>query len=269
MALIECPECGKRISSYAEECPNCGLPKKYFNNNLNQTNATTIENFSNILDSFKLDYDTFFSNQGYISNSIKKKTFDRYYLYFNQYVGDKEQFQRMIDNYVDLRIDYKALIYFAEKMKKLDIEIENHNNKYVTEEVANNKEYFDNILMSVDPNIKLDQEQRKAVVTDDDYCLLIAGAGAGKTTTMAAKVKWLVDKKNVKPEEIMLISYTNKAIEELKDRINKKLNIPAKIATFHSFAFDVVKRSQSERPEVNFTSYKIIEEMIQKKLFYN
>ena len=56
-----------------------------------------------------------------------------------------------------------------------------------------------------------------------------------KTTTMAAKVKWLVDKKNVKPEEIMLISYTNKAIEELKDRINKKLNIPAKIATFHSF----------------------------------
>lgn len=269
MALIECPECGKRISIYAEECPNCGLPKKYFNNNLSETTTTTIENFSNILDSFKLDYDTFFSNQGYISNSIKKKTFDRYYLYFNQYVGDKEQFQRIIDNYVDLRIDYKALIYFAEKMKKLDIEIENHNNKYVTEEVANNKEYFDNILMSVDSNIKLDQEQREAVVTDDDYCLLIAGAGAGKTTTMAAKVKWLVDKKNVKPEEIMLISYTNKAIEELKDRVNKKLNIPAKIATFHSFAFDVVKRSQSERPEVNFTSYKIIEEMIQKKLFYN
>ena len=233
MALIECPECGKRISSYAEECPNCGLPKKYFNNNLSETSTTTIENFSNILDSFKLDYDTFFSNQGYISNSIKKKTFDSYYLYFNQHVGDKEQFPRTTDNYVALRIDHNALIYFAEKMKKLDIEIENHNNKYVTEEVANNKEYFDNILMSVDPNIKLDQEQREAVVTDDDYCLLIAGAGAGKTTTMAAKVKWLVDKKNVKPEEIMLISYTNKAIEELKDRINKKLNIPAKIATFN------------------------------------
>ena len=72
-----------------------------------------IINGDNILDSFKLDYDTFFSNQGYISNSIKKKTFDRYYLYFNQYVGDKEQFQRMIDNYVDLRIDYKALIFFT------------------------------------------------------------------------------------------------------------------------------------------------------------
>ena len=68
-------------------------------------------------------------------------TFDRYYLYFNQYVADKEQFQKITDNYVDLRIDYKALIFFTEKMRKLDLEIENHNSKYVNEEVEKNKEY--------------------------------------------------------------------------------------------------------------------------------
>ena len=270
MVLIECPECGKRISSFAEECPNCGLPKKYFNkDHLDEKQATSIENFANILTSFHLDYDNFFSTSEYISNSMKKNTFDRYYLYFNQYIADSEQFQMIAKNYVDFRIDYNTLVSFAEKMKKLDGDIEEHNRQYVDKEVEQNKEYFDNILINVDPNIKLDQEQREAVVTDDDYCLLIAGAGAGKTTTMAAKVKWLVDKKSVNPEEIMLISYTNKAIEELKDRINKKLNIPAKIATFHSFAFDIVKRSQDERPEVNFTSFKIIEEMVQKKLFYN
>ena len=209
MALIECPECGKRISSFAEECPNCGLPKKYFNkDHLDEKQATSIENFANILTSFHLDYDNFFSTSEYISNSMKKNTFDRYYLYFNQYIADSEQFQIIAKNYVDFRIDYNILVSFAEKMKKLDGDIEEHNRQYVDKEVEQNKEYFDNILINVDPNIKLDQEQREAVVTDDDYCLLIAGAGAGKTTTMAAKVKWLVDKKSVNPEEIMLISYT-------------------------------------------------------------
>ena len=44
------------------------------------------------------------------------------------------------------------------------------------------------------------------MLTDEDYCLLIAGAGAGKTTTMAAKAKYLVDKQGVKPEDIIVIS---------------------------------------------------------------
>lgn len=63
----------------------------------------------------------------------------------------------------------------------------------------------------------------------------------GKTTTMAAKVKYLVDKKNVKPEEIIVISYTHKAIEELQDRINKKLQIPVKITTFHALGYEMIK----------------------------
>ena len=90
---------------------------------------------------------------------------------------------------------------------------------------VNEKDYFDNILAEIDPKIRLDDEQRRAVVTDDDYCLLVAGAGAGKTTTMAAKVKYLVEKKHVNPEEIMVISYTKKAIGELIDRINKGLKM--------------------------------------------
>ena len=101
------------------------------------------------------------------------------------------------------------------------------------------KDYFDNILKEIDPEIQLDDEQRRAVITDDDHCLLVAGAGAGETTTMAAKVKYLVEKKHVSPEEIIVISYTNKAIGELRERINQGLGIPAKICTF--YAFDIVK----------------------------
>ena len=68
------------------------------------------------------------------------------------------------------------------------------------------KKYLDEILFNIDKNIVLDEDQRKVVLTDEDYCLVIAGAGAGKTTTVAAKVKYLVDKQNIKPEEILIIA---------------------------------------------------------------
>ncbi|HET6786145.1 MAG TPA: UvrD-helicase domain-containing protein, partial [Erysipelotrichaceae bacterium] len=72
--------------------------------------------------------------------------------------------------------------------------------------------YFDKILSKVDPRIKLDKEQREVIVSKDKNTLVVAGAGAGKTTTMAAKVKYLVERQTVKPEEIIIVSYTNKAI---------------------------------------------------------
>lgn len=109
----------------------------------------------------------------------------------------------------------------------------------------------------------------RAVITDDDYCLLVAGAGAGKTTTMAAKVKYLVEKKSIDPGEIIVISYTNKAIGELRDRINKGLGIPAKICTFHAFAYDIVKQFSVEPPEINFSSQQIIFDMLEKSIFHN
>ena len=82
--------------------------------------------------------------------------------------------------------------------------------------------------------IGFDEDQRRVVLTDEDYCLVIAGAGAGKTTTVAAKVKYLVDKKEIDPSQILVVSFTNKAVNELKDRIQKELDIPCPIATFHS-----------------------------------
>ena len=59
-----------------------------------------------------------------------------------------------------------------------------------------NKDYFDNFYKDIDPNIKLDKEQCKAILSDEKYSLIIARAGTGKTTTMASKVKYLVEKKN-------------------------------------------------------------------------
>lgn len=62
----------------------------------------------------------------------------------------------------------------------------------------------------IDDNIKLDKEQIKAILADEKFSLIIAGAGTGKTTTMASKVKYLVDVKHVDPSKILVMSYTKR-----------------------------------------------------------
>ena len=112
--------------------------------------------------------------------------------------------------------------------------IDSQNNQYVKMKMIDDMEYLDNILKDTDSNIVLDDNQREVVLSDEDYSLVIAGAGAGKTTTVAAKVKYLVDKQGIDPKQILVISFTNKAVDELRKRINKDLQIDCPIATFHS-----------------------------------
>ncbi len=285
MALIICPECGKSISDKAHFCPNCGLPSENFIVNPpkeEKTNTSTspketkaaantdyditYEGIGNVLLTFDKDYVTCFSQSHYITDRDKAKLEEVYGKYYRN-LKNKLTFDYVCNHASVLRIDIDTLKRFLIHMHHLKDEVDAHNTNYVDLRMERDKEYFDHILDKIDPNIQLDEEQRRAVITDDDYCLLVAGAGAGKTTTMAAKVKYLVDRKGIKPDEIIVISYTNKAIGELKDRINRALGIDAKVCTFHSFAFDIVKQFNTEPPEINFSSFRIIFEMLEKAIF--
>ncbi len=103
------------------------------------------------------------------------------------------------------------------------------------------KEYFKNMFASVDKNIVLDDDQINAIVNDDKYTLVLAGAGTGKTTTMVGKVKYLVDIKHVDPSKILVISYTRKAVEELQDILIDTFGINTNVTTFHSLAYKYIR----------------------------
>ena len=276
MALILCPECHNQISDKAEQCPYCGLPAKYFLQELSVKQDMTAllkekcdyKNLGNVLISFDQDYTQLFSAEHYITHRDAAKIQNTYQYYYET-LKSKLVYQYVENHAGNLRIDILALQSFLRRMHTLKTDISSHNSAYVEQTLRREKDYFDNILKEIDPEIQLDDEQRRAVITDDDHCLLVAGAGAGKTTTMAAKVKYLVEKKHVSPEEIIVISYTNKAIGELRERINQGLGIPAKICTFHAFAFDIVKQFSAEPPEVNFSSYKIISDMLERVIFHD
>jgi DNA helicase-4 len=298
MSLLICPECGKEISDKAEACPHCGLPAKHFTNTLkhNQRNQPGIKKvwenltkirradgeershailsgfdpkeFRNALISFDRDYEALFSTHEYIDTkniALFKNNYEKYF----KLLDNKLIFQYLITNATALQIDEISLNRFYNKMQHVTQEVEQFNNSYVDKKLVELKDYFDHIMDNIDPNIKLDEEQRRAVITDDNHCLLVAGAGAGKTTTMAAKVKYLVEKQKVNPKDIIVISYTNKAVNELKDRINKSLKIPAKISTFHAFAFEVVKKANENPPDINISSYNIVDDMLVNLIFEN
>lgn len=115
-----------------------------------------------------------------------------------------------------------------------NFDIDNYNNNVLQKEYIKYKDYFENMYKGIDDNICLDEEQIKAILADEDYSLIIAGAGTGKTTTMASKVKYLVDIKKVEPSKIAVMSFTKKATEELEQRIVGDFQIPVNVTTFHS-----------------------------------
>ena len=146
----------------------------------------------------------------------------------------------------------KALALFKEleNLKKTPSLFKKHNDKFLSSHLESDKDYLDTILAKVDPNISLDTEQRKVVLSDEDYTLVVAGAGAGKTTTMAAKVKYLVEKKHVNPEDILVISFTNKAVGELEDKIVKGLHINCPVSTFHRTGYTILREKDAKKRNI-------------------
>lgn len=221
-----------------------------------------IANIENIWSAFQKDYMRIFQNP-YICIQTVKKTMKPYEPYYRA-CKDENKMKKILQ-YTNMQEE--QMQQFIIQIESLNKKIEEHNDQYVEKELKRQEDYFDTILKEIDPNITLDEEQRRAVIVDDTHCLLIAGAGAGKTTTMAAKVRYLVEKKHVNPAEIIVISYTRKAIEELRDKINKKLDIPVKIATFHAFGYEIIRKFYEEIPEVNFNSWGLISEIIEKTVY--
>lgn len=158
------------------------------------------------------------------STYISKKTFDTYY---DKYKDVFECFQKYLEKKSEL---YEKLLFISQNGYQ---KINEHNQQFIKLELLKRKEYFDNLFLQSDPNIILDEEQRKAILIDEDYSLIIAGAGSGKTTTMAAKVKYLIEIKKIKPSEIILLAFTNKAASELSERINQDFQLHVDVLTFH------------------------------------
>ncbi len=89
----------------------------------------------------------------------------------------------------------------------------------------------------------LNKEQKEAVMHIDGPCLVVAGAGSGKTKVLTTRIAYLIDN-GIYSGNILAITFTNKAAKEMKERINKLVsNNYAFVGTFHSFGLRVIKEN--------------------------
>lgn len=133
-------------------------------------------------------------------------------------------------------LDLDATESCLARLDGLDGLIDEHNRNFVVREKTRFRSFFNSCL-----GYPLDDQQRDACVTDEDAVLVIAGAGSGKTSTMAAKVAYLV-RKGVAPEDILLLSFTNKAADEMSERVGRILGQPLVASTFHRLGLDLLTK---------------------------
>lgn len=92
--------------------------------------------------------------------------------------------------------------------------------------------------------MSLNHAQREAVSHHLGPCMVLAGPGSGKTLTIAKRIEYLIQKLEVRPEEILVITFTKYAANEMRDRFRKVMNgksMPVTFGTFHGIYYGILK----------------------------
>ncbi|MBI1754068.1 MAG: UvrD-helicase domain-containing protein [Acidobacteria bacterium] len=97
----------------------------------------------------------------------------------------------------------------------------------------------------------LNDPQREAVRHAHGPLLILAGAGSGKTTVITRRIAWLIEEEGVQPGSILAMTFTNKAAEEMRERVQRLVSVPASqmwVSTFHSFCTRILRREGDRTP---------------------
>ena len=131
---------------------------------------------------------------------------------------------------------------FVNDFRNINKLVKQHNEGVIDFLLNTHKGFFNHCL-----KYPLDKQQRRSIVSEEDNCLVVSSAGSGKTSSIVGKVKYLTEIKNIAPERILLISYTNKAAAELTERMATN---GLKGYTFHKLAIDIIGKTTGIKPSI-------------------
>jgi DNA helicase IV len=148
--------------------------------------------------------------------------------------------------------EFNIVDRFAGLHRNIDKTRSEYNQAFTKSETDRYRSFFSKL-----EKYPLSDEQMHAVVSEEDNNLVIAGAGTGKTTTISAKIAYLLDKKLAEPEELLIISFTNAAVEEMFDRTLRFCGKDSGVEqvtfrTFNSFGNQVVRHCNPHPKQIAF-----------------
>lgn len=153
-------------------------------------------------------------------------------------LGKYSHFKDQYSNKISVLDEF---IWFMTENKR----VSQYNESLVDSWKVTYKTMFDNI-----EKYPLDYQQIEAILHDEDYNLVVAWAGTGKTSTIVWKTAHLIKNKEVDPAKILLISFTNKAVNEMKERLNSKDIELNTIKTFHRLWYEILSEVWNLKKDV-------------------
>lgn len=196
-----------------------------------------------------------YAPDNYFSYNWKQKLL----LWHKNAISKVKKFKEDYAEYISSE-DEKFFEKFYNKPETFETDTKQANERYINQELKDNSDLFDDL-----DGKSLDSQQREAIVVDEDAVKVIAGAGSGKTFTIQGKVKYLTEKRDVDPSEILAISFSNASVDDLKERIAE----PIDIKTFHKVGKDILTQyNQYSRPDTSALK-RIIKRYLTKKALKN
>ncbi len=148
--------------------------------------------------------------------------------------------RKNIKNYKKAK-NYKVLLEKQDELYRnantLKEQISIHNNAVTESKIQNAYSLIGDV-----EGRKLDKQQMACIVKDFHNHLVIAGAGTGKTTTVVGKIKFLLKSGKCKPEDILVLSFTNASASEMSKRINQETGYNIDASTFHKLGLNIITR---------------------------
>lgn len=192
----------------------------------------------------------------YIDSNIK----DEFILKFKGIEQNKPN--SLLNNYILNDNDLNELNKLKYNIKEFSHLVKLKNKNYVIKNKAAYSKLFKNI-----EGRALDDQQIECIVKDDVNNLVIAGAGSGKTTTIVGKVKYLLEKDKYKPEELLVLSFTNASASEMKERISKETKADIDVMTFHKLGKEIIAAAEEKQPDLtSILLHKFVNETFKKKM---
>ena len=192
-----------------------------------------------------------YAPDNYFSHNWKQKLL----LWHKNAIPKVKKFKEDYAEYISSE-DEKFFEKFYNKPQTFEMDTKHANELYINQELNDNSDLFDDL-----DGKSLDSQQRNAIVVDEDAVRVIAGAGSGKTFTIQGKVKYLTEKRDVDPSEILAISFSNASVNDLEERIAE----PIDIKTFHKVGKDILTQyNQYSRPDTSALK-RIIKRYLTKK----